>query len=74
MLTLGQLAADMVVDATVRRERRKLGGKDPEPKVHLQAIWTGEILVPVSKVNLERLKILPNGRNTLYIDSVTRDA
>jgi len=38
MLTLNQLAADMAVDATVRRERRKLGGKDPEPKVHLQAI------------------------------------
>lgn len=27
MLTLSQLAADMAVDATVRRERRKLGGR-----------------------------------------------
>ena len=38
MLALSQLAADMVVDVAVRREWRKLGGKDPEPKVHLQAI------------------------------------
>ena len=33
MLTLSQPAAGMVVDAIVRRERRRLGGKDPEPEV-----------------------------------------
>jgi len=38
MLTLSQLAAGMVVDAIVQREQRKLGGKDPEPEVRLQAI------------------------------------
>lgn len=36
----------MVVDYIVKRERRVLGGRDPQPEVRLKAIWTGEILVP----------------------------
>jgi len=44
--SLGELAAGWVVDLVVKRERRKLGGADPEPEVRLKAIWTGEILVP----------------------------
>lgn len=43
---LGELAAGMVVDAIVKRERRRLGGVDPPPEARLKAIWTGEILVP----------------------------
>ena len=44
--SLGELAAGMVVDAIVKRERKKLGGRNPDPEVRLKAIWTGEILVP----------------------------
>ena len=44
--SLGELAAGWVVDYIVKRERRKLGGQDPEPEARLKAIWTGEILVP----------------------------
>jgi MFS family permease len=44
--SLGELAAGWVVDYMVKRERRKLGGRDPEPESRLKAIWTGEILVP----------------------------
>jgi MFS family permease len=44
--SLGELAAGWVVDYVVKRERRKLGGRDPEPEARLKAIWTGEILVP----------------------------
>lgn len=36
----------MVVDYIVKRERRLLGGHDPQPEARLKAIWTGEILVP----------------------------
>ncbi|KAL9109782.1 MAG: hypothetical protein Q9227_005651 [Pyrenula ochraceoflavens] len=43
---LGELAAGMVLDYIVKRERRLLGGRDPAPEVRLKAIWTGEILVP----------------------------
>ncbi|KAK0267592.1 hypothetical protein LTR91_025115 [Friedmanniomyces endolithicus] len=43
---MGELCAGWVVDAIVKREKRKLGGRDPEPEVRLKAIWTGEILVP----------------------------
>ncbi|KAK3066227.1 hypothetical protein LTR53_017515 [Teratosphaeriaceae sp. CCFEE 6253] len=43
---LGELCAGWVVDAIVKREKRKLGGRDPEPEVRLRAIWTGEVLVP----------------------------
>ena len=45
--SLGELAAGWVIDYIVKRERRKIGGRDPEPEVRLKAIWTGEILVPV---------------------------
>lgn len=48
---LGELAAGMVVDAIVKRERRRLGGVDPPPEARLKAIWTGEILVPVCMDN-----------------------
>lgn len=44
--SLGELCAGMVVDAIVKRERKKLG-REPEPEVRLRAIWTGEIMVPV---------------------------
>ena len=44
--SLGDLCAGMVNDAIVKREKRKLGGRDPEPEVRLRAIWPGEILVP----------------------------
>jgi MFS family permease len=44
--SLGELAAGWVVDYIVKRERRRLGGRDPEPEARLKAIWTGEILVP----------------------------
>ncbi|KAK5127187.1 hypothetical protein LTR85_008548 [Meristemomyces frigidus] len=44
--SLGELYAGMVVDAIVVWDKRKLGGRDPEPEVRLKAIWTGEILVP----------------------------
>jgi hypothetical protein len=38
----------MVIDMIVKRERRRLGGEDPPPEIRLKAIWTGEILIPVS--------------------------
>ena len=44
--SLGELCAGMVNDAIVKREKKKLGGRDPEPEVRLRAIWPGEILVP----------------------------
>lgn len=44
--SLGELCAGMVNDAIVKREKRKLGGRDPEPEVRLRAIIPGEILVP----------------------------
>jgi len=43
---LGELAAGMVVDAIVIKERKRLCGRDPPPEARLKAIWTGEILVP----------------------------
>ena len=43
---LGELCAGMVCDAIVKREKRKLGGRDPEPEVRLKAIWPGEVLLP----------------------------
>ena len=42
---LGELAAGMVLDAIVKR-KIKMNGKKPHPEARLQAIWTGEILVP----------------------------
>ncbi|KAI9714274.1 MAG: hypothetical protein M1820_000234 [Bogoriella megaspora] len=45
--SLGELAAGMVVDSIVKRASRKAGGRPPEPEVRLQAIWTGEILLPI---------------------------
>ena len=46
--SLGELAAGMVVDAIVKRAWVRNGGRAPDPEVRLQAIWTGEILLPVS--------------------------
>jgi hypothetical protein len=43
-----QLAAGMVVDAIIKRELRRSPDGQVYPKVRLQAIWTGAILVPVS--------------------------
>ncbi|KAI9688363.1 MAG: hypothetical protein M1822_001312 [Bathelium mastoideum] len=45
--SLGELAAGIVVDAIVKREWARNGGRPPEPEVRLQAVWTGEILLPV---------------------------
>ena len=36
--SLGELCAGMVNDAIVKREKKKLGGRDPEPEVRLRAI------------------------------------
>lgn len=44
--SLGELASGMVVDAIVKRERRRLNGIDPPPEARLKAIWTGALLVP----------------------------
>ena len=44
---VGELGGGMVVDRIIKRERQKRGG-NVEPEVRLKAIWTGEILVPVS--------------------------
>ena len=44
--SLGELAGGMIVDYIVRRKRKQLG-RDPEPECRLQAIWTGEILLPI---------------------------
>lgn len=43
--SLGELAGGLVVDAIVKQKRKMLG-HDPEPEARLQAIWTGEVLVP----------------------------
>ena len=44
--SLGELAAGMVLDAIVKRRIKRFDGEVPEPEARLQAIWTGEILVP----------------------------
>lgn len=54
---LGELFAGMVLDALVKRARRRLGGGgggagglrrlDPEPEARLLAVWTGAVAVPV---------------------------
>lgn len=46
---VGELGGGMVVDNIIRRERQKRG-EQVEPEVRLTAIWTGEILVPVSPI------------------------
>ncbi|KAK5204663.1 hypothetical protein LTR99_006854 [Exophiala xenobiotica] len=43
---LGECVSGWVVDHIVKRERKRLGGRDPEPEVRLKAIWMGEIIVP----------------------------
>jgi hypothetical protein len=44
---IGELGGGIVVDYIIKRERQK-HGENVEPEVRLKAIWTGEILVPVS--------------------------
>jgi hypothetical protein len=44
---IGELGGGMVIDYITKRERQKQG-ENVEPEVRLKAIWTGEILVPVS--------------------------
>jgi MFS family permease len=44
---IGELGGGIVVDRIIKRERQKRG-ENVEPEVRLKAIWTGEILVPVS--------------------------
>lgn len=44
---LGESVAGVILDAIVRRARRRLGGVNPEPEARLQAIWTGAVLLPV---------------------------
>lgn len=43
---LGEGAAGVILDAIVRRARRRLGGANPEPEARLRAIWTGAVLLP----------------------------
>ena len=45
---IGELGGGIVVDWIIKRERQKRGGEDVAPEVRLKAIWTGEVLVPVS--------------------------
>ena len=47
--SLGELAGGMVVDSIIKRARARNGGRPPDPEVRLQAIWTGEILLPVGR-------------------------
>lgn len=56
---LGEFGGGMVVDRIMNRERQ-LRGKDVEPEVRLKAIWTGEILVPVSSFTMPRRQRLMN--------------
>jgi len=51
---VGEFGGGIVVDAIMNRERRKRGG-DVEPEVRLKAIWTGQILVPVSQFNSRKI-------------------
>ena len=44
--SLGELAAGMVLDAIAKRELKKMDDEAPPPERRLQAIWTGQILVP----------------------------
>lgn len=44
---LGELFAGNVLDALVKRARRRLGGGNPEPEARLVAIWTGAVALPV---------------------------
>lgn len=44
---LGESVAGVILDAIVKRARRRLGGVNPEPEARLQAIWTGAVLLPV---------------------------
>lgn len=43
----GESVAGVILDAIVRRARRRGGGVNPEPEARLQAIWTGAVLLPV---------------------------
>ncbi|KIW18480.1 hypothetical protein PV08_02768 [Exophiala spinifera] len=43
---LGECVSGWVVDHIVKRERKRLLGRDPEPEVRLKAIWMGEVVVP----------------------------
>jgi hypothetical protein len=56
----------MVCDAILKRERRKLGGRDPPPEARLKAIWTGEILLPVSPLSHIPLSHSPPLQPTPY--------
>lgn len=45
---LGELVAGSVLDALVKRARRRLGGgRNPEPEARLAAVWTGAVALPV---------------------------
>ncbi|KAG8163254.1 hypothetical protein KVR01_006551 [Diaporthe batatas] len=43
---LGESVAGVILDAIVRRARRRAAGVNPEPEARLQAIWTGALLLP----------------------------
>lgn len=45
---VGEFGGGIVVDRIVNKERRRKGESAVEPEARLKAIWTGEILVPVS--------------------------
>lgn len=45
--SLGELASGPIMDARMRRARKRAPSDDIVPEVRLGAIWTGAILVPV---------------------------
>ncbi|KIJ51446.1 hypothetical protein M422DRAFT_43979 [Sphaerobolus stellatus SS14] len=48
---IGEFGGGIVVDRIINKERLKRG-RNVEPEARLKAIWTGELLVPVSLVHL----------------------
>ena len=56
---IGEFGGGIVVDYIIKRERRRRGG-DVEPEARLKAIWTGEILVPVSSTKYVSQLIKPD--------------
>ena len=53
----------MVIDWILKKERRKRPSGPIPPEIRLKAVWTGEILVPVSFMVLSLSQI---GNNTLW--------
>lgn len=54
---VGEFGGGIVVDRIVNRERRRKRESAVEPEARLKAIWTGEILVPVSNFYISDCKM-----------------